>query len=77
MTLAKFKSECSPQRKQYIDVVPAGVDAIEGVEGGVLMLLIPPWRDPFGELEANMGEGMLYLSRIIKKKNRIKREQPE
>jgi len=41
--------------------VLAGVeDDMDGVEGGVLILMAP-WRDPFGELEVSIGEGMLYL----------------
>jgi len=41
--------------------VLAGVeDEMDGVEGGVLMLMAP-CRDPLGELEVSMGEGMLYL----------------
>lgn len=44
--------------------VLAGVDDdMEGVEGGVLMLMAP-CRDPLGELEVSMGEGMLYLYKI-------------
>lgn len=39
----------------------AGVDEdTDGVEGGV-QVLMAPWRDPFGELDVIMGEGMLYL----------------
>lgn len=39
----------------------AGVEEeTDGVEGGV-QVLIAPWRDPFGELDVIMGEGMLYL----------------
>lgn len=39
----------------------AGVEEeTDGVEGGV-QVLMAPWRDPFGELDVIMGEGMLYL----------------
>lgn len=43
-----------------MDWLAAVEDDMDGVEGGVLML-IAPCRDPFGELEFIMGEGMLYL----------------
>lgn len=55
-TRASVKSECKPQRKQYIDVL-AGVEDTDGVEGGVWMPLIP--LDPFGELDCGIGDGML------------------
>lgn len=43
-----------------MEVVVAGVDDTDGVEGGVLILK-PPCREPFGEVEVMIGEGMLYL----------------
>lgn len=59
-TLANVRSECRPHKKQYIDVV-AGVEDIDGVDGGVLILK-PPCREPFGEVAVITGEGMLYLN---------------
>jgi len=43
-----------------MDVLAGVEDEMDGVEGGVLMLMAP-CRDPLGELEVSMGEGMLYL----------------
>lgn len=43
-----------------MEVVAAVDDAIEGVEGGVLILK-PPWREPFGEVAFMTGDGMMYL----------------
>lgn len=62
-TRANVKSECKPQRKQYIDVVVvADVDETDGVDGGVC---IPPKAlDPFGEPDDGNGDGILYLINI-------------
>lgn len=52
----------------------AGVDETDGVDGGVLIPLIP--REPFGEqLNAGKGDGILYLQNKMVGENTKKKKE--